>query len=128
MKTAPILNLTQHAATEEQRVAGVVEPANKSKVQELITFDALPSPEQIWTAADEVAKIAEYELSFSVFRRAMIGGAPFFMAPLERALLSRGIQPMYAFSKRESVDQPQADGSIRKTQIFRHAGFIEVEG
>jgi hypothetical protein len=49
------------------------------------------------------------------------------MAPLERALKARGIRTLYAFAKRDSIDQVQADGSIKKVQIFRHAGFVEVE-
>ena len=56
----------------------------------------------------------------------MIGGAPFFMGPLERALRENGITPLYAFSKREAADIKQADGSIKKTQIFRHVGFVEA--
>ena len=33
-----ILNLTHHAATPEQVEAGVVEPTEKARVQELLTF------------------------------------------------------------------------------------------
>lgn len=55
---------------------------------------------------------------------AMIGGAPFLMAPLEGALRTRGVIPLYAFSVRESVEEALPDGSVRKTQVFRHAGFV----
>ena len=54
----------------------------------------------------------------------MIGGAPFLMGALESALLDYGITPVYAFSKRESVEEVQKDGSVKKINIFRHAGFI----
>lgn len=117
-----ILNLTQHVATMEQAAAGVVEPADKAAIQALITFDDLPKPGQLCVAAAAVADIAAQASA----EAAMIGGAPFFMAPLEHALRARGIKALYAFSKREAADVPQADGSIRKTQVFRHIGFMEA--
>ena len=54
----------------------------------------------------------------------MIGGAPFLMGPLEAALLKDNRVPVYAFSVRESVEAPQADGSVRKANVFRHGGFV----
>ena len=33
---------------------------------------------------------------------------------------------LYAYSVRECVEEKQADGSIKKTNIFKHKGFIEV--
>lgn len=55
---------------------------------------------------------------------AMIGGAMWLMAPLAAAVEARGIEALFAFSRRESVEEPHADGSIRKTAIFRHVGFV----
>ena len=49
------------------------------------------------------------------------------MAPLEDALRRVGIVPLYAFSIRESLDQIQPDGSVRKTAVFRHQGFVGCE-
>ncbi len=117
-----VLNLTQHDATADQIAAGVVEPADKQAVRSLITFETLPSREEIEAAAESVAKIA----ADAGFDKAMIGGAPFFMAPLEYALACRGITPLYAFSRRESVDVPDGNGGVRKTQVFRHEGFVEA--
>ena len=54
----------------------------------------------------------------------MIGGAPFFMESLATALRREGYCPVYAFSRRESVEQVQADGSVRKVAVFRHLGFV----
>ena len=54
----------------------------------------------------------------------MIGGAPFLMSPLESALLNNGIEPVYAFSTRESVEKKLPDGSVQKTNIFKHKGFV----
>ena len=118
MPVDKIINLTQHAASAEQVAAGVIEPVDKAAVQAAITFVALPTRSEIARAAQEVAALA----CDSGCSRAMIGGAPFFMADLELALLAVGIQPLYAFSVRESVDLP--DGS--KTSVFRHAGWVEV--
>ncbi len=115
-----ILNLTQHVATADQVAAGVYEPADKKLVQALITFDELPSGDIIRRRAEELAQHAKAAGA----ETAMIGGAPYFMASLEASLQAAGIVPVYAFSKRVSVDEVQADGSIKKTQVFRHAGFV----
>lgn len=37
-----ILNLTQHTATADQVAAGVVEPKDKKKIQEMLTFTEKP--------------------------------------------------------------------------------------
>lgn len=112
-----IINLTQHNGTPEQ---GVTEPANKALVQELLTFDALPSASGIRGRAEALASIAMQSGADS----AMIGGAPYLMSALESALLDAGIKPLYAFSVRESVDQVQPDGSTHKVAVFRHAGWV----
>jgi len=120
MKT---LNLTQHAGSVEQKV---VEPSADQKriILSLITFDDIPSPEEMKQRALQLAEIALQ----SGCNAAMIGGAPYFQAPLERALLEKSVIPLYAFSKRESVDETLADGTIRKTSVFRHAGWVAPYG
>jgi hypothetical protein len=55
----------------------------------------------------------------------MIGGAPFFMEPLSRALRDAGYKPIFAFSRRESVERTMPDGTVQKVAIFRHLGFVE---
>jgi len=55
---------------------------------------------------------------------AMIGGAPFLMSRLIKELQEVNITPLYAFSVRESVDEPQPDGGIKKIVVFKHRGFI----
>ena len=117
-----IINLTQHQATAEQIEAGVVEPAEKAAVQAVLTFDAIPSVEEIQQRALLLAAIAVQ----SGCKKAMIGGAPFFMSALESALKAQGIAPVYAFSQRESVESIQSDGSVVKTNVFKHVGFVEV--
>ena len=117
-----ILILTHHAATAGQIAAAVVEPANKVPVQESLTFDAHPCEGDLLHSADRLAKLAKA----SGCEAAMIGGAPFFMGPLERALAAAGVKVLYAFSKRDSVDEKLPDGSVKKTQVFRHIGFVEA--
>ena len=118
----PCLNLTQHVCSPEQAEGGVFEPQNKAEVQGLLTFNELPTAAQISARAEALAMIARSECA----GRAMIGGAPFLMSALENALIAEGIKPLYAFSRRESVDQTQPDGSVRKVATFRHLGFVEV--
>ncbi len=114
-----IINLTQHAGTPEQ---GVTDPENKSAVQAALTFDTIPSKEEMAERAIFLANIAKE----SCAKKAMIGGAPFFMSALERALLDVGITPLYAFSVRESVEKAAEDGTVTKTNVFKHIGFVEL--
>ena len=55
----------------------------------------------------------------------MIGGALWLMAPLSFYLKSAGINPVFAFSKRESVEEV-IDGKTVKTNVFKHVGFVEA--
>jgi hypothetical protein len=146
-----ILNLTQHTATTEQIAAGVtsgeLSPEQIMEIRSLLTFETLPSSSEVAQRAQQIAKIASCAIwreksalpyaqewageplhtEANCFEYAMIGGAPYLMAPLESALRAHGITPMYAFSVRESVDQTQPDGSVRKVAVFRHAGFVGCE-
>ena len=118
-----ILNLTQHAATQDQAEAGVFEPRDKAAVQDLLTFDSPPREEEIVDRAHLLASLAlrEHEGERGMV---MIGGAPFFMSSLERALRQRGLIPVYSFSVRESVESHLEDGTVKKSVVFRHAGFV----
>jgi len=128
-----ILNLTQHAATPEQRSAGVFDMTGDHLMTlvELLTFNDLPTQQEVEERAQQIAELALAWLTDNDVIdtvgdiRAMIGGAPFLMAPLEGALRDQGITPVYAFSRRESVEERQSDGSIVKRTVFRHLGFVE---
>lgn len=120
-----IINLTQHAASPEQVAAGVIDlPADeREQLTQLLTVDALPTRSKIEARCADIASLAA--LAFDAHPvQAMIGGAPWMMSALEGALIDAGIEPVYAFSVRESVEQAQPDGSVRKVNIFRHAGFV----
>lgn len=123
-----ILNLTQHLATKEQLNAGVIDlpEAGRQDLIRLLTFDELPSSSEVQQRAAQIAGeakrfIEENDIDIDA---AMIGGAPYLMAPMERYLKGDGLTPVYAFSQRESVEDIQPDGSVIKTNVFRHAGFI----
>lgn len=122
-----ILNLTQHPATPEQVDAGVVDLPTEIReaVIALLTVDALPTRQEIEDRCADIAMLAATAFENHPVQ-AMIGGAPWMMACLESALLDQGIQPVYAFSVRESVEQSQPDGSVRKINVFRHAGFVSA--
>lgn len=116
---ADILNLTQHPGSPEQ---GVTEPKDKQLVRQLLTFDDLPSKEEIKARANALADLASSEGA----KAAMIGGAPYLMTSLEEALKERGIAPLYAFSHREVEEVTAPDGSTKKMAVFRHLGFVEA--
>lgn len=118
-----ILNLTQHPATPEQIAAGVVEPAMKQVVRDCLTFNEIPSHEEL---ADRAETLAQYALH-SDCGSAMIGGAGYLMRPLEESLMKHGIRPLHSFTRRDSVEQAQPDGSIKKVAIFRHVGFVGAD-
>lgn len=115
-----ILNLTQHPATPEQVAAGVYEPQNKKEVQYLLTFTDIPTKRDVCVRAMALTNIALTEGA----KRVMIGGAPYLMGVLERTLLENGVQPLYSFSERRSVETHQPDGSVTKTNVFVHEGWI----
>lgn len=124
-----VLNLTQHKATPEQLAQGVFESLHGEYVSKLLTFKKIPSQNELAGRARELACLA-----FTVCNDArdeddepmyaMIGGAPFFMATLEKALIEQGVTPFYAFSERVSVEMAGADGTVTKTNVFRHIGFV----
>tara|TARA_B100001123_G_scaffold408216_1_gene501194 strand:+ start:675 stop:1061 length:387 start_codon:yes stop_codon:yes gene_type:complete len=121
-----ILNLTQHKATAEQLEAGVEEPipVNKQEIQKLLTFESIPTKEVIEERARQLSFIAKGYLRSKDAYTVMIGGAPFLMAALEKALRAENLDPVYAFSKRESTEVDDGTGGVRKVAIFRHLGFV----
>ena len=124
-----ILNLTQHPATSDQIAAGVMDfqDGDLTALKALLTFATLPSAADVVAHAEEIAALAVYVLTVAGDRScvgAMIGGAPYLMGPLARALARRRIRALYSFSVRESAESVQTDGSVKKTTVFRHTGFV----
>ena len=47
------------------------------------------------------------------------------MAQLERRLRKVGIIPLYSFTERVSVEETLPDGSVKKSSVFKHAGWVD---
>lgn len=118
------INLTQHDLTQDQIEAGAYEPTpeDKAKIKKLLTFDEPPTYVDLFNRAHEISKIVR-EGGYNA-KCALIGGAPYFMCHLENSLLGNDIVPVYAFSKRVSVEEQQPDGSVVKKNVFKHEAFI----
>jgi len=116
-----ILNLTQHVSTPEQKEAGVVDmdDIDRGTLNLLLTFVEIPTPDRLELKARAIAQLCS---TYNI-EHAMVGGAPYLMPSLETALYSYGITPMYAFSKRDSAEDPETG---RKVSVFRHLGFVRV--
>jgi hypothetical protein len=122
-----IINLTQHPATAEQIAAGVVDLQGEQleALKAALTFDDIPQYGEMARRAEIIADIAESCTGVGprpVY--AMLGGAPFFMAILDSAIHDRGMFPIFAFSRRVSVEERQPDGSVIKRNVFKHEGFV----
>ena len=118
-----ILNFTQHAATAEQLDAGVIDlmQHDLASLKALLNFVGLPTADEIYERAYAIAALAENLFAETV----MVGGAPFLMPVLQKALQMRGITVLYAFSERVSIEKI-VDGVVVKTNEFKHIGFVEV--
>jgi len=118
-----ILNFTQHAATAEQVAAGVIDlmQHDLASLKALLNFVGLPTADEIYERAYAIAALAENMFAETV----MVGGAPFLMPVLQKALQMRGITVLYAFSERVSVEK-EIEGKVIKTNEFKHVGFVEV--
>jgi hypothetical protein len=126
-----IINFTQHRATEEQLEAGVLCPHTGGDeeyvkiLKGLLTFDECPSIEDVESRAKELTRLATISADNWGIAIFMIGGAPFLMPALERHMKEAGLTPVYAFSKRESVEVV-IDGATVKKSVFKHGGFIGI--
>ena len=120
-------NLTQHNVTESQERAGICDlvPGQHSKLKALLTMKAEDvNQASIIERAEQIADFCEY---FAVDgQRFMIGGAPFLMPVLSKALWNRGYKPFYAVSDRVSEESTLADGSVRKVVVFNHVSLVEA--
>lgn len=138
---AVVLNLTQHQMTPEQHEYNGIklkelyfeikeeQEEHDKRVKTLLNFHELPTRDTINSRVLEITYFAlNYFMGAGVQnnRYALIGGAPYLIAPLAEMLKKVGITPLYAFSKRESVETTQPDGSVVKTSVFRHAGYVEA--
>ena len=90
-----IINLTINKTTVEQAGDGVKEPDNKDEVINLLTFDQIPTHQDIYTRAHKLTIIA-FEHGAE---GAMIDGPGWLMGALESELQDNMIKPLYSFTK-----------------------------
>lgn len=114
------INLTQHLTTPAQAAAGVgdLTPEGRRVLARLLTIDEIPTAEALEARAEEIV-----DTCWDGSMTAMIGGAGPLMRALRRALKARGVQPLEAFSRRETVETVSPEGKIIKTTVFVHAGW-----
>ena len=97
----------------------------ESKVETLVT---LACKAAYWQAVSE-NRLSPHEdedeiLCAMRYTPVMVGGAPWLMAPLVAGLKAAKLTPVFAYSQRESVDTVNEDGTVSKTSIFVHRGWI----
>lgn len=123
-----IINLTQHAATPEQIKQGVFDLEGEAleQLKKWLTFTHLPSKQTLKESAEGItALVTQYRWKHDVrLHHAMLGGAPYLMPYLERSLAGVGVTAGYAFTMRDSKETTQPDGSVVKTNVFVHIGFV----
>ena len=121
-----IINLTQHEPSPQQVNAGVISERS-DEIKALLDFAEMPTFSNIKFKANKLALIAKAVSKTTEATHAMIGGAPYLMAPLEKSLMTLGIIPVYSFSKRVSYETLDKEGKVIKVSEFVHQGFVSVE-
>lgn len=123
-----VWNLTQHIATPDQREQGVVDLSHQHRliIIPLLTFENIPTSMDMQKRAIGLVSVLE-QAGAMPNDRVMIGGATFFMEMLRYFLKEAGFRPVFAFSKRESIEKVLEDGTISKMTIFKHLGFVEID-
>lgn len=48
------------------------------------------------------------------------------MGPLVAALHQAGVQPLFSFTERKSVEKTLPDGTVQKTSVFAHVDWVAV--
>lgn len=117
-----ILNLTQHDITKNQEEAGVCEPKNKTLVREKLTFETLPTLEEIQARSKELVKICQEEN----YQTIMLGGAQYLLPFLVKDLQEAGFIILFAYTKRLVEESFKEDGSVIKVFHFKHEGFVHL--
>lgn len=119
---ATILNLTQHNPTETQEALGVGSPLEGAK--ELLTFTTLPTEGDILGRAAKLASLVAEKGNQG--DEVMVGGAPYLMPALCANLKELGFIPVFSFTERRSVETVKPDGTVLKTAVFEHCGWVKA--
>ena len=105
-----IFNLTKHRSTWREQKMGVIEPTWKVKkdIIALLSFSVMPDQLMLDDRAHELAGIAK----LSGCKKALIGGAAFFMSTLEMTLIYHKIEPVFIWR-------------LKDDSGWRFGGFVE---
>ena len=130
-----IVNLTQHPATQEQIADGVFDLTGDKfiELKALLTFSTRPDGREIHLRARKIVVLVEDLEGADEIRGAMIGGAPYLMSRLEVAfdnaaggVLPWDFQVLHSFTERVVEETILPDGTVKKTAMFKHQGFVEA--
>lgn len=121
-----VWNATQHAATADQVAQGVRDLPEelRKELTQALTFEELPNYDELYFRSLGILIILQ-DAGLQQGDWVMVGGAPFLMEELCRLLRINGYKPVFAFSKRESVEKQMPDGTVQKIAIFKHLGFVD---
>jgi hypothetical protein len=126
-------NVTNHDLTDEQRRA--VEQAGLEVVnlpEDLkARWSSVPPDADNETLLALVCDVATFIKAhdLGLYNIAMVQGEPVVCHNLAefvrfpRATKGMHVIPVVATTRRESVEEAQPDGSVRKTAVFKHVGF-----
>ena len=112
----PILNLSRAQLTPDLRTAGVVdldEPDRRALAKALVLKSA-PGPYMIRKCAGVWADIAKVAAERAGARKVLILADSWLIAPLERELRARGLEPVHAFMQSVQADTPDGRQWTRK--------------
>jgi len=120
-----ICNFTRHPPTMDHFREGVYNPPDTVwlEVRQLLEFNSLECA-QI-EKSSRSRRLAEIALEcVGNGGTVMIGGPPFFMSYLERALKDVGVDFVYSFPYCISIEETLAEGIVKKIAINKHEGFV----
>lgn len=115
-----IINLTIHKPTAEQGAEGVGQPLIAAA--ELLAFDAPVDDVELRSRARRLTSLVDHVANGKP-HRVMIGGYAALMPMLAHELMMAGHQPVFSFTARVAVEEPQEDGSVEVRRVFKHVGW-----
>lgn len=119
--------MTQHTLTADQVEAGAEDAPQwaREELSQLLMFKELPTQTEVEGRARRIAEICWDICINSGIDHFMIGGAAWLMYPLVAEFKTFGLIACFAFSERVSVEEKCEDGSVKKSSVFKHMGFVE---
>ena len=118
----PVLALSVQLPTIHSERYSIIplEEIDRANLANAATFSSIPRPHQVLSAASAYADIAKVASARSGTAKVLILTAGFMTAPLERALVERGLEPYHPYV--ETAYTRLHDGSLSTTR--RVAGLI----